>query len=100
MKCKFAVGQKVVCINDKSYTLTPLDGIKNGQTYTISDIGLAGVTETNYGEPVIWLEGIVRKDCRGLNCGFDPDRFKPLTNIDLFINMLNKVNNSISLERV
>jgi len=90
MKCKFVVGQKVVCVNDDAKAFgrnVKLDGLTKGEIYTITEI-----YTNNKG-----LIGLVLKEIvRSKREGYRYERFAPLkekkTDISTFTEILNKVN--------
>jgi hypothetical protein len=102
MECKFVVGQKVVCINDKvddfrlpnrTY-LNSLDGLKKGEIYTVREILIDPIHKF----PSIKLSEIIRPiiSNEGFEVGYHFQRFAPLkektSDISIFTEILNKVN--------
>ena len=103
MECKFVVGQKVVCIDNKGYRGAPIPnnyGLTEGVVYTIKDIYSVDKEYRYYSSTYdrmlhvrkgvhIVLNEITRSNTP--EKGFMAYRFKPLqeTSIDKFIEMCN-----------
>lgn len=103
MECKFQVGQKVVCVDDRPGRSTPsvpnalvigdMDGLTMGAVYTVREIFF----DDGWGDVSIRLVEITRQLSRlngvWFESGFAPDRFRPLvtrkTDISCFTALLN-----------
>lgn len=104
MECKFFVGQKVVCVNDRLKAfLKPgvnplgitldLDGLTAGKVYTIS--GLTPSNSKYYtSEIIVELKEIKRP---GRVQGFDFRRFRPLEEIRDELKITTKQKTDISI---
>lgn len=104
MKCKFVVGQKIVCVNARPDPLwgwsrrsTPPE---TGAVYTVTRVGLCQVP--GYQDMTsVWLREIHNFCCRAgvdyPDCGYAAERFRPVktTSIAVFEAILRDVKSPV-----
>ena len=88
----FKVGQRVECVDDDPATYGSFrwneDAVCVGQVYTVRRCFV------HEGLPTLWLDEIKRSEIarliHGADVGYAASRFRPVTDISIFTNMLNQ----------
>ena len=88
MECNFYVGQKVVCVDTFPYKGKP-GGINEGEVYTIREIVDFISPDLQRHGICVYLKEVIRPPWHGVEVPFFAKRFRPVTDISIFEEMLN-----------